>query len=203
MLELPQPLDWNRLRHLSLQIMWQADTYKHFEKDPVDREKVAEPGTEWQSLPFEEIQLDKFPARGGLYAFSFSYACLGFPEQEIIMYVGEAANLRSRLSQHFETARTVPQPLESADQLTDHASRLAHLFTTFKGLMVRYCAVTLSPSERRDFERNLISLLDPPYNRKSRARPGLRPVIEPPSGLIPTTAKPAKPAFGANSQRSK
>ncbi len=202
MLRLPQPLDWNRLRHLSTQITWQADTYQYFERDPIRTGEITEPGTEWESLPFDESQLGKFPERGGFYAFSFTYACLGFPKQEIILYVGEAANLRNRLSQHFETAKTKPKALANADQLTDHTSRLAHLFTTFQQLTVRYCAITLPQEERRDLERNLISLLDPPYNLRSRAKPARVPVIEPPSGLIATTAKAAKPAFETRDSRS-
>ena len=101
MLKLPQALDWTRLDHIGTRIAWTGVTYNHLKSEPTASSNPTANGTEWHRLPFHPVQLDKFPQRSGVYAFAYTYLCLAFPEQEIILYVGEAENLHSRLHDYI------------------------------------------------------------------------------------------------------
>lgn len=196
----PQALDWKRLNHIGTGIVWEAATYRHF-KDPLTAGSApAASGREWVSLPFEKSQVDKLPQGGGIYALAYIYKCLGFPEQEIIMYVGEAENLRSRLGNHIDTAQGTRRNTSKDRSLRTHKDRLSHLFLTFEHLTMRYCAMNLREDQRLELERNLISLLDPPFNWKHRPRPTLAPTIGRPGSIL-TKPGDATPAFGQQNAR--
>ena len=51
------------------------------------------------------------------------------------------------------------------------------MFSSFPNLDVLYRTLSLSEHERKELERNLISLLDPPFNWQHRARPRTKPII--------------------------
>ena len=195
-----QPLDWKRLQHIGTSITWEADTYNHFKAKPDDSQNPTATEMEWHSLPFEEVQLDKFPERPGVYAFTFKYLCLGFPEREIILYVGEAENLRSRLEQHVKLAKVELQNINQIRPVKTHTKRLKYLFSTFEGLAVRYCAVNATEEERMNLEKDLIGLLDPPFNWLHRPRPTREPTIGRPGTILINPAA-ATPAFANRSLR--
>ena len=116
------------------------------------------------------------------------------------MYVGEAENLRARLGNHIETAQGTRRNTSRDRSLRTHKDRLSHLFSTFEHLTMRYCAMNLPEDERLELERNLISLLDPPFNWQHRPRLTLAPTVGRP-GSIPTKPREATPAFGQRTTR--
>ena len=189
MTTLPLALNWKRLPHVGTKITWTAETYQHLSAPP---SKANEP--KWRSLPFEPIQMDKLPARSGFYAFVYIYHCLGFPKQEIIMYVGESSNLRKRFKEYEKLAEGEPEGGDPSNPSENRRERLKYLFATFKNLTVRYCTTKVSQEERRETEQDLISLLDPPFNWKHRATPTQAPIIGRPGSILVKT-KDAEPAF--------
>ena len=196
----PQALDWTRLNHTGTRIVWEAATYRHFKDPSSDGSSPPTSSRAWVSLPFEKAHVDKLPEGGGIYAFAYTYRCLGFPEQEIIMYVGEAENLRARLGQHIGTIQGTRRNTSTAPSLGTHTGRLRHLFLTFENLTINYCAMNLPEDERLELERNLISLLDPPFNWKHRPRPKLAPTVGRPGSIL-TNPRKATPAFGQQTTR--
>ena len=194
-----QPLDWARLNHIGTRITWEDATYQHFKDQASTNTAPAASGMGWIYLPFESVHLDKLPELSGIYAFSYTYRCLGFPEQQIIMYVGETGNLRDRLKQHMGTAEGTHEGNQAA-RPDPHADRLRYLFSTFQNLTMIYHTLNVTQDERWDLERNLINLLDPPFNWKHRPRPGTAPTIGRP-GKILTNPRAAAPAFGQQNPR--
>ena len=177
MLKLPQALDWKRLSFIGNRVTWEAKTYERYRDQPVVQPDQAASGTTWNCLPFEAVQIDKFPTRGGMYAFTYTISCLGFPEQDVVMYVGEAQNLRNRLDRHLKTSREGSENTNSIRTLDRDVDRLRYLFSTFKGLTVHYCPMDLTQKDRRELERNLISLLDPPFNVIHKPAPRGEPIV--------------------------
>ena len=150
------PIDLNRARHVSARITWAAEVYQHY----IGGHPAIEPP--WRCLPFDIPQLDKLPPRSGLYAITYKYQCLGFTEQEIVMYIGEADNLQSRFVNEYKAIAT-SNPVENTQSANPkrRQDRLQHLFTKFDNLLVHYCTTEASQEERRSVERELIGLLDP------------------------------------------
>ena len=183
------PLNWNRAPHVSARITWTAEVYEHLSGEC----PAIEPP--WRSLPFEVVHLDKLPPRSGLYAITYAYQCLGFPKQEIIMYVGEADNLQSRFSEYKSIASA--NPIRKAQQAKpqNRRLRLRYLFTKFDKLSVQYCTTEASQEERKNAERELISLLDPPFNWRHRPNPITEPTIGHPSDGILMNPMTAQSAF--------
>ena len=177
MLTLPQALDWKRQSYIRLRVTWEAATYRHYQDQLIITPELGAGENEWFSLPFADGQLDKFPTRGGFYAFTYKYACLGFPEQDIVLYIGETNNLRERLGNHMGKRQEASQGITPVRPLPAHTDRLKYLFSTFEPLTVRFCPIKLNQKERRELERILISLLDPPFNLKHRPTPVGEPIV--------------------------
>ena len=194
MLTLPPALDWPRQQFIGIRVIWDATIYRTYNDPPVMHPSPPPIDTEWHGLPFGEGQVDKFPQRSGLYAFTYKYSCLGFPEQDMVMYIGEAGNLRTRLKQHFETSQKGPPATSLERPLRGSDERLRHLFSTFEGLIVRYRVINATPKERRALERALISLLDPPFNWQHRPKPTGVPAVGP-TGPIPVKEGKLTSAF--------
>ncbi len=199
----PQPLDWTRLNHIGTRITWEAQTYQHFKDQVKTSPAYSASGLDWVCLPFESAHMDKLPVAGGIYAFSYTYGCLGFPEQKIIMYVGETENLRSRLNEYMGIYIGISEGIPEDDPAARpnrRNDRLRHLFSTFEKLEMLYCTLNLTEDERCDLERNLINLLDPPFNWAHRPKPKRAPTIGRP-GTILTNPTVATSAFKQQTAR--
>lgn len=195
MMTQPIPVDWTRIDQIGTRIVWENAAYQHFKDGPEVNPAPTTGGAAWIRLPFEPVHVDKLPELGGLYAFSYTYRCLGFLEQEIIMYVGEAENLRTRLNQYMGIANGISGGNSPATRPRTRIERIRHLFSTFQDLAMLYRTLNLTQDERRALERNLINLLDPPYNWQHRPSLRARPTIGRP-GTILATSGDATPAFG-------
>ena len=177
MFTLPPALDWSRQQFIRMTVVWDATIYRGYKNPPTINPSPPPQDEKWHSLAFDKTQLDKFPKRGGIYAFIYRYSCLGFPEQGVVLYVGEAGNLYNRFKGHFRTSEKGALGISPERPLPDHEERLKYLFSTFEGLTVRYRVIDATQKERREFERTLINLLDPPFNWKNRPKPTENPVV--------------------------
>ena len=194
MLTSTQPLDWARLSYVGSRITWTAATYQHLRSKLAVSSDPTKSGTEWYRLPFEPVQLDKLPTRSGIYAFAYTYLCLGFPEQEIILYVGEAGNLQNRFKGYFREREKELGDIGVDNPPKSHEERLRLMFSWYQNLNVLFCTPSIALKQRRELERNLISLLDPPFNWNHRVKPKTRPIIDR-LGPISVTPLPKRAAF--------
>ena len=196
MLTSPQALDWNRLPHIGDRIIWTSEAYGHLRGRFASTSTSQSGVMSWYQLPFEDAQVEKFPQQGGIYIFTFTFYCLEFLEHKMILYLGEAGNLRNRLRQHLQTSQLTEAQLNQSKRTTPHEKRLWSLFTSFQNLVVNYCTLDIPQDERRVLERQMIGVLDPPFNWQHRARPRGQPLVGRP-GAIPYTARPSRPAFSS------
>ena len=90
------------------------------------------------------------------------YEHLAAVKQDIILYLGEATNLRDRFRQHLATARQSAQESQLPSDPKTHTERMKLLFKLFTSLKIQYCTLEFSQEERRQLERQLIGLFDPP-----------------------------------------
>lgn len=188
----PLTLDWQRLRYVGSTIRWDASIYQHFSMTHVPSLKPKQIGQLWHRLPFESIQLDKFPIRAGIYALAYTYNCLSFPAQEIILYIGQASNLRKRLCRYLRDFR---HPImQDHSRPSTRKERLNFMFSTFNPLHVYYCTLEGSEQERIELERNLVGLLDPLFNWQHKPRPMAGPIIGRP-GKVSVATGLRQPAF--------
>ena len=193
MLISPQALDWNRLPRIGDRIVWTSETYGHFSRRFASASVPEAGAMDWQELPFEESQLDKIPRRGGIYLFTFTFHCLEFLRQDMILYLGEAGNLQTRVGQHWLTSRAALESGQSTNPV-NHDQTMKLLFASFRNLMVSFCALNIPQDERRALERQMIGVLDPPFNWHHRPRPSGQPMVGRPGPNLLTTRAP-QPAF--------
>ena len=194
MLTAPRPLDWTLQSYIDRSVIWHPQVYNGFREAPGFASQLRPQSLHWHTLPFEEAQLDKISQQGGIYVLMRRYECLDSLHQEIILYLGEATSLRARLRKHLDSAR---EPLKDSQLLSDfgrHPDRLKLLFELFQPLVIRYCTLDASQEERRELEKQLIGLLDPPFNLKHRPVPRGQPLLGRP-GRIPARAGSPQPAF--------
>ena len=191
MLTSPQPLDWNRLPYISDSIIWTSQTYRQLSERFASNSTPQAGVMDWHQLPFEKVQLEKFPERGGIYIFTYNFRCLEFLDQRMLLYLGEAGNLRARLDRHWRISQ-----LAEASGRPLHEKRLWTLFTSFNNLLVTYCTLDIPQDERKDLERQMIGVLDPPFNWVHRARPRRQGLVGRP-GAISFSAGAARPAFAS------
>ena len=190
----PLPIDWSLLQHIGSRITWTATTYQHFGTNLAVSPSPTPPESGWYRLPFEPVQLDKLPERQGLYAFVYTYLCLGFPEQQIVLYLGETENLRNRLGNYNIQIQKRTGKAKIDNLANTREERLDLMFSQFHDLELLYCTLELTKWERKHLERNLIRLLDPPFNWHHRAIPKIPPIIGRPGGISTRTGQ-RRPAF--------
>ena len=194
MLTWPQPLDWDLQPHVGCSIVWHPGVYRNFAGQPESTTSPLSKPLVWNQLPFEDAQLDKIPGRkGGIYMMLHQYEYLG-AVNHIVLYVGEAANLRERMHQHLSAARQAAQDSQFINDPSRHSDRLKLLFRIFNPLTIQYCTVEFRQEERRHLERQLIGLFDPPFNVHHRAAPRGSPMLSRPR-TIPVVAGRQQPAF--------
>ena len=177
MLTVPQPLDWELQSYMDRSVIWHPRVYKNFSESPEFATHSRSQSLHWYSLPFEEAQLEKFPQREGIYLVIHRYMCLDSLHHDLILYLGEATDLRARVRQHWKTAQqpTDDSLLRNAGR---HADRLKLLFEVFDPLAIQYCTLEASQDERRQLERQLIGLFDPPFNVRHRPTPQGEPLLK-------------------------
>ena len=168
MLTSPQALDWNRLPHISNRIIWTSETYQQLSGRFVSTSAPHAGVMDWRRLPFESSQLDKFPNGGGIYIFTFTFNCLEFFEQEMVLYLGEAESIQNRMRQHWQTSQGRAPQISASGQRSTHLQRMGFLFSSFQKLKVSYCVLGISADERKELERQMIGVLDPPFNWEHR-----------------------------------
>ena len=107
MLVSPPALNWTQAQLIGHRIVWTSEAYESF-RHPFQPSSPSSISTMvWHKLPFERVQLDKFPLGPGLYTFTYEYPCLGCMPQELILYVGEARSLQARMRNHLTTKQAV------------------------------------------------------------------------------------------------
>ena len=191
MLTSPQPLDWKLQSYIDTSILWHPRVYSNFGGPPEFTSQPHPQPLNWNILPFEEVQLDKIPRREGIYLIIHRYECLDSLQLNLTLYVGEATNLRERLRKHMDTARQSTNDLKSP---TLHRDRLKLLFRLFHSLSIQYCTLKSTQEEREDLEKQLIGLLDPPFNKKHRTVPRGQAILMRPGTIFANPGKP-RPAF--------
>ena len=193
MLTSPNKLDWTKLRLYGSSIVWTPEVYQEFDIQLASTTNPSIGRIEWHQLPFEPAQEDKFPQRGGIYILTYNYRCLASLPQEVVLYLGESGNLRTRMKQHLEEAKQSRQARTGlVRKAATYEERMRLLFASLDTPMVRFCTLDLPQDERRDLERGLIGLLDPPFNREHRPKPKGQPMVERFGALVP---QPGRPAF--------
>ena len=193
MLTSPQPLDWSLQAYIGPSLVWHPRVYDNFEGLPESTSHPEGQQLKWNVLPFEEAQLDKIPQRGGIYIMLHQHEYLATGKQDIILYVGEATNLRERLRQHIEMAQESALDSQPHDDPKTHSERLKLLFRLFASLKIQYCTIEFAQDERRQLERQLIGLFDPPFNINHRPTPKGHPMLSRPGalGVVTGTEQPA------------
>ena len=194
MLTSPQPLDWDVQAHVGYSIVWHPTVYRNFEGQPESTSHPRPNPVDWNRLPFEDAQLDKIPPREGIYMMVHRYEHLAAVQHDIVLYLGEATNLRDRLRQHLVTARQSDQDSQIPENPSRHSDRMKLLFRLFSSLTIQYCTLEFSQEERRQLERQLIGLFDPPFNLHHRAVPRGRPLLGRPGTMKAVPGRP-QPAF--------
>ena len=189
----PLPLDWKVQPHISSRIMWDASVYRHFKASGSVSLSPTPSDPPWYCLRFEPNERDKFPERDGIYAFTYTHKSLGFPTQEIVLYIGEAENLRKRFRTYFDALEN--GVISSNDPPNTYPGRIGFMVSTFRNLYVRYRTLDGDKPLRKQLERNLIGLLDPPFNWMHRARPKMAPIFGRPGSTIPVKPKTKQSAF--------
>ena len=193
MLVSPRSLDWKRQPNMGPSIVWHPSVYNNF-ADPL--QSTLQPLMQlphWETLPFEDAQIEKIPQRSGIYVMVYQYRVLAVANQEVILYLGETEDLRDRVRQHLSTSRQSLQgPIQVAPKT--HDERMKLLFRIYTPLSIRYCPLDLPTEERLQLERELIGLFDPPFNVKHRPVPQGRPMLSRPGTIAATTGSP-RPAF--------
>ena len=193
MLIAPQPLDWDSQAHIGATTVWYPGVYDRFQGAPAFSSQSSPQALHWEQLPFEEAQLDKIPEQSGLYLIFRGFDCLGLTDREYILYIGESGNLRARLKRHLDSARDIPDG-HYVPNPSRHSDRMRSMFALFESLTLYFCPVNCTADERKELEKQLIGLLDPPFNWRHRPRPKHNPLIRRP-GTIPVQASSPSPAF--------
>ena len=194
MLTSPQPLDWSLQAYIGPSIVWHPGVYGNFEGRPESTTRPQGQELRWIVLPFEDAQIDKIPQRGGIYMMFHQHKYLASAQQDIVLYIGEATDLRDRLNEHLKMARKSAEDSQPHDDPKTHNDRLKLLFKLFPSLTIHFCILEFSQEERKQLERQLIGLFDPPFNLHHRPAPRGRPMVSRPGALSVVTGR-EQPAF--------
>lgn len=117
----------------------------------------------WVSVDFERSLINAIPNTSGVYVFNFDpcqFSLSNF-QSKIPLYIGQASNLRSRLSGYFNYINSkLP---------ADQDKRFMILFFSHYLKVSYYEAPSLTQIQLDELEYTLIDSLIPPFNLKFRS----------------------------------
>jgi hypothetical protein len=112
----------------------------------------------WQTVDFNRINVSALNPVRGIYMYTFNphnFSMLGF-SSNIVLYIGQASNLRTRVAKYF----TYPNSIRAADQ----ERRFMILFLGDYLQLNYYEAPHLNPQQLDVLEHDLIDSILPPFN---------------------------------------
>ncbi len=147
-------LQQKSLRHRRLNL-----DYEYISAFPLQDSTVFQ-GIAWQTIDFTRANVNLLNTVRGVYMYSFkpnSFSRLGF-NSDIVLYIGQAGNLRSRVSSYFG----YPNSIKASDQ----ERRFMILFFGNHLQLNYFEAPHLSMAQLDILEHDLIDSLLPPFNLK-------------------------------------
>lgn len=169
----PGSLEWRSQAFLDRSTVWIDNVYRHFETNL----QVGPPrrliSLSWHKLPFDDTQVVKIPKSSGLYMFLSEHRIWSAFSFTVVLYVGETSSLQRRFNQYLnEEIRVERQRVPSRiSDLPEEERVISALFTYYSRLTFCFCEVDADNNDRKELERQLIGVFDPPINSYSRPNP--------------------------------
>ena len=168
----PGSLAWRSQAFLDRSTIWIETVYQHFQTRPQVGPPRRSISPRWHKLPFDDTQVVKIPKSSGLYMFLSEHEIWSTFCFTAVLYVGETRSLRRRFNQYLEKkSRVVKQSIPSIISPAEEERGISALFAYYSRLTFCFCEVDVYENDRKELERQLIGVFDPPINSYSRPNP--------------------------------